>query len=57
MQKGLMRTLPGSSIANHGSQSTVASSTKIYFNNDILGVEDANHQGEDDYHNLKHAGL
>ena len=52
-----MRTLPGSSIANHGSQSTVASSTKIYFNNDILGVEDDNHQGEDDDHNLKHAGL
>ena len=27
------------------------------FNNDILGVEDDNHQGEDDDHNLKHAGL
>ena len=43
--------------SNHGSQSTEASSTKIYFNNDILGVEDGNDQGEDDDHNLKHAGL
>ena len=52
-----MRTLPGIYHANHGSQSTVASSNKIYFHNDILGIEDDNHQGEDDDHNLKHAGL
>ena len=27
------------------------------FNKDILGVEDDDNQGEDDDHNMKHAGL